>query len=152
MISSREVNRRAHARASSSSRSCRRNVPSIRIVNDHGCSPDGFLSSLLSLPHVHGNRIPERHDVTRRKEAAKRERLISSSSAARTLAQREADSINRISGRSLIIHLCTPVRRMANPRAKAKPGIFSLSRARRERISFPRRDGFPSPLILETPS
>lgn len=56
--------------------------------------------------------------------------------------QRGVGSINRISGRSLIIHLCTPVRRMANPR---KSRIFSLSKGPRENlISAPWRPSFSS--------
>lgn len=67
----------------------RRNVPPFkkRFVQT---TTDAVATDFCSpCPSVHGDCIPERHDVTRRKEAAKRERLISPSSAARALLSEE---------------------------------------------------------------
>lgn len=75
MISSGEV-----PGASSSPRSCRSDSRTMRMQ-----SRRIFVSPFIPR-RAQGDRIPERYDVTRRKEAAKRETpLISPSSAARAL-------------------------------------------------------------------
>jgi len=89
-------------------------------INDRGCR-----RIFIPLPPSHEDRIPERHDVTRRKEAAERKTFDIAFLRGPVPPQRGAGSINRISGRSLIIHLCMPVHRMANPR---KSLIFLIFR------------------------
>jgi len=91
MISWREVNTVVTSlmhfrRGRAVEMSCRSKTIVQTIVD--AVATDFWLLFPLS-PCVHGNRIPERHDVTRRKEAAKRKRLISPSSTARALLSEE---------------------------------------------------------------
>lgn len=119
MISSKKVNDARVPDASSSFSARRRSV--LPFENDR------INRGRILVPRVHGNRIPEQSDVI-----TKRGCLISFVRARTFLhgpgfpPQREAGSINRISGDSLIIHLCTPIPRMANPCEKGL-GIFSIS-------------------------
>lgn len=99
----------------------------------HGCNRDGFLSPPCSPGGSH-TWAAWRHETKRGSEARTFDIAFLRGPGP---PQRGAGSINRISGRSLIIHLCTPVRRMANPR---KSRIFSLAKAPRENpISAPWR-------------
>jgi len=121
--------------ASSSSRSRRRNVPPFKNVSyKRPRMQTDFYSPPPSFSHE--DCIPERHDVTRRKEAAERETFDIAFLRDPVLPQRGAGSINRISGRSLIIHLCTPVRRMANPRENLEFSHFSRESHFRAATSF----------------
>jgi len=104
-------------------------------INDQGCSRDGFLFSLFARARGLHTWAAWRHETKRGSDARTFDIAFLRGPGP---PQRGAGSINRISGRLLIIYLCTPVRQTANPRESKARNFLTFERAPRENpISAP---------------